>query len=255
MVASLFSSQTVANVEIVAPDAKPQCLHAAQAGRVSIARVTDGDTVVLDDDRRVRIIGINTLELNSARAPDRQWAVAAQSFLQKQLETGVVSLVSGQEEFDRHGRTLAHVLLEDGSSAAETLISHGLGLAIAVGANQRCAYQYESAEKTARKSGLGIWQKPGSWLHGSSPLTGAERGFHLITSVVTGIQESKNRTVLELQNGLRVVLNKHFLTALNHSADFSLQGERVEVRGWLGGSSGRQGLTLSHPTNLRVLSQ
>lgn len=239
----------------LAADAKPHCVNAQVGLPAVIARVTDGDTVVLSDGRRVRLIGINTLELNSSLAKDKAWALAAKTELEKQTMSQRVSLVFGVDEFDRHGRTLAHLKLEDGSSAAETLISKGLGLSISVGLNQRCAHQYEQSEQLARQSRLGIWQKPGNWLSHDQNLTGRERGFRLVTSTVVKIQKSENRPTLELKNGLHVTLNKQFFAEQDDTSTLAqnLHGRRIEVRGWLGKKSGRQNLTLSHPTNLRVL--
>ena len=228
------------------------CLNADEALPASIARVTDGDTVVLSDGRRVRLIGINTLELNSTLTQDQEWAVSAKVELEKQIQAKRVSLILGLEEFDRHERTLAHLRLNDGSSVAEALISKGLGVSIAVGSNKRCAGQYERAEQIARQARLGIWDKPGNWLNNDKQLTVRERGFRLVTSTVIKARRSKNRTYLELKNGLRVTLNRHFFTATGTHAQ-NLQGKRVEVRGWLGKDAGKLNLTLSHPSNLRVL--
>lgn len=255
MAASFYHNPALARVETPPTETKSHCLNAVATSPAVIARVTDGDTVVLSDGRRVRLIGINTLELNSSLAKDKAWALTAKTELEKQTKSQRVSLVLGVDEFDRHGRTLAHLKLEDGSSAAEILISKGLGLSISVGLNQRCAHQYERSEQLARQSRLGIWQKPGNWLSRDQNLTGRERGFKLITSTVVKIQKSENRTNLELKNGLHVTLNKQFYAEQNETSTLAqnLQGKRIEVRGWLGRKSGRQNLTLSHSTNLRVL--
>jgi len=223
---------------------------------VTIARVTDGDTVVLNDSRRVRLIGINALEMNTNRRQDKQWALSAKVELEQFLSSQkAVSLVLGLEEFDRHGRTLAHLQLDDGSSAAEVLIRKGLALSIAVGPNHRCAYQYEQSEQLARTASVGMWQKPGNWYRKDQQLTGRERGFQIITSKVAKARESSNSIRLELNNGLRVTLDEHYLATQRDSTILAnnLKNKRIEVRGWLGQGSGRQKLTLSHPTNLRVL--
>jgi len=47
---------------------KPGCINGLRTEQATIERVTDGDTVVLDDQRRVRLIGINAAELN-AKSP------------------------------------------------------------------------------------------------------------------------------------------------------------------------------------------
>jgi micrococcal nuclease len=250
--ACLFLNPATARADSHASVNQSHCLNKATGLPVSIARVTDGDTVVLSDDRRIRLIGINTLELNSTLPQDKQWAVSATTELEKQIQSKRVSLIIGLEEFDRHGRTLAHLRLDDGSSVAEALISKGLGVSIAVGPNERCADQYERSEQLARQARLGIWNKPGNWLNNDKQLTVRDRGFRLVTSTVLKARKSKNRFTLELKNGLRVTLNRHFVTATGTQAQ-NLQGKRIEVRGWLGKDSGKLNLTLSHPSNLRVL--
>jgi micrococcal nuclease len=250
--ACLYLNPAPARADSHSSVTQSHCLNKATGVPVSIARVTDGDTVVLSDGRRVRLIGINTLELNSTLPQDREWAVSAKTELEKQIQYKRVYLILGLEEFDRHGRTLAHLRLNDGSSAAEALISKGLGVSIAVGSNERCADQYEHSEQSARQARLGIWNKPGNWLNNDKPLTVRERGFRLVTSTVLKARKSKNRISLELKNGLRVTLNRHFFAAPSTQAQ-NLLGKRIEVRGWIGKDSGKINLTLSHPSNLRVL--
>ncbi len=67
------------------PDGAP-CLDASLAQNVTVARVTDGDTVVLDDERRVRLIGFNTLELNTPDEQDKAMALLARQALQDFLQ-------------------------------------------------------------------------------------------------------------------------------------------------------------------------
>ena len=253
MMAIFGFTSAFGGVDTPTTDGNAHCLNSSAAVPATIARVTDGDTVVLTDGRRVRLIGINTLELNSKAPADKQWALAAKLELEKQIQSKQVFLVAGFEEFDRHGRTLAHLKLGDGSSAAEALIRQGFGLSIAVGVNQRCALQYEHSETQARQAKRGIWENPGHWFNEEQQLTGRERGFLLAISTVLKAQKVKQRNTLELKNGLRITLNEHFTKQQSAADTQNLLGKRIEVRGWLGKQSGRQNLTLSHPTNLRVL--
>lgn len=252
MAACLYLNPALARADSHASVNQSHCLNTATAVPASIARVTDGDTVVLADGRRVRLIGINTLELSSKQPQDKHWAMMAKAEFEKLIHSKRVSLIIGLEEADRHGRTLAHLRLDDGSSVAEALISKGLGVSIAVGPNERCADEYERSEQLARQAGLGIWNKPGNWLNNDKQLTVRERGFRLVTSTVIKAGKSKNRTYLELKNGLRVTLNRHFFSLPSAQVQ-NLLGKRIEVRGWLGKDSGKLNLTLSHPSNLRVL--
>ena len=73
-----------------------------------VARIIDGDTVVMGDGRKVRYIGIDTPERGD---PYYKEATAANSRLVKSKK---VSLEYDKEERDRYGRTLAFLFLPDG---------------------------------------------------------------------------------------------------------------------------------------------
>ena len=211
---------------------------------------------MLRDRRRIRLIGVNTLELSARYAPDKRWAEKAKQRLNELIGGKPITLAIGHEEFDRHGRTLAHVILNDGSIAAHELIKQGLGLAVTVGENSRCFDTFHAAEAQARESKLGIWQSPGKWQNQKDMLSNRDRGFQLITSVVTSIEIKKNKLQMTLKNGLAVKFDKHWYK-LKGSADEDMRdyiGRRIELRGWVGGSAGQAVVTLSHPANLKLLA-
>ena len=237
------------------PDNAP-CLDAALAQNVTVARVTDGDTIVLDDERRVRLIGFNTLELNTPDKQDQVMALLAREALEDFLQNTQAQIIIGKDEHDRHGRLLAHLRRPDGQDAAQTLVATGLGLAVAVGSNTRCADALHSLELQAREAGLGVWQAPGSWYLARSTLTGQERGFHVVVARVQALDGRGSKTTLILDNGLRVRLGSRW----PKRGDFApselgrLVGREIQVRGWLGNSAGRQNLTLHHPANLELIN-
>lgn len=224
---------------------------------IAVSRITDGDTLVLSDNRRVRLIGLNTLELNSQDPEDKRWAQAAARALNDAVGMQPVTLVEGRENRDRYDRTLAHVISAAGDNIARGLIENGLGLAIAVGLNVQCAGNLLQHEKQARQARRGIWQSPGNWFIDDAQLKGNERGFHLVESTVKQITGSKRSPSMLLNNGLLVKLGKNWpkaVSSLNPPPLSELPGKRVEVRGWLSSSAGKVKLTLHHPANLRVLS-
>ena len=239
------------NVPATAP-----CLDAALAQNVTVARVTDGDTVVLDDERRVRLIGFNTLELKTPDEQDKAMALLAREALQDFLHDSQAQIIIGKDEHDRHGRLLAHLIRSDGQGAAQTLIASGLALAVAVGRNTRCADTLHLLELQAREAGLGVWQSPGSWYLARSTLTGQERGFHVVVARVRALDGRGRKTTLILDNGLRVRLGSRW----PERGDFApselgkLVGQEIQVRGWLGTFAGRQSLTLHHPANLELIN-
>ncbi len=231
----------------------PDCLHGATPAIARVLRITDGDTVVLDDQRRVRIIGINTLEMDAPAAPDRAFAQAATEALEQLIADQPVAVIIGREPADRYGRTLAHIQLANGKLASDALISQGLGLAVAVGRNTRCVQSLFNAEHGARSAKMGIWQQPGNWFLNATDGPVNARGFHLVYARVQQIVGHGKRQKLLLNNGLQVALGWHWPSDYHHNnpALETLLDQPVEVRGWLGSSKGNPTLTLHHPANLR----
>ncbi len=224
---------------------------------IAVSRITDGDTLVLSDNRRVRLIGLNTLELNAQDPDDKRWAKAAARALNDAVGRQPVMLIEGRKNRDRYDRTLAHVLNAAGDNIASELIEDGLGLAVAIGSNVQCADYLLQNENQARQARRGIWQSPGNWFIDDAQLKGNERGFHLVESTVKQITGSKRSPSMLLNNGLLVKLGKNWAkteSTLNPPPLSELPGKRVEVRGWLSSSAGKVRLTLHHPANLRVLS-
>lgn len=75
-------------------------------GDVTITRIVDGDTLVVRGDGRVRLIGIDTLEVDQ----DECFADRATDHLTALVPPGTpVRLVHDVERHDRYGRTLAYL--------------------------------------------------------------------------------------------------------------------------------------------------
>jgi endonuclease YncB( thermonuclease family) len=78
---------------------------------VQVARVSDGDTLKLQDGRSVRVLGINAPEIVHGNRPGqplgRESRAAAQAFID--ASKGKVRLGFERETHDHYGRFLAHV--------------------------------------------------------------------------------------------------------------------------------------------------
>jgi micrococcal nuclease len=132
---------------------------------VDIIRVIDGDTVeaaLLTHGEtktvRLRLWGIDAPEINWDE-PDASDPAAfmARDRLAEILRYGPVTMiVEPHREFDRYGRVLAHLRLDDGRLAAEVLVAEGL-----VHADPRWTHQYATRlaqlEIRARRAGIGLW--------------------------------------------------------------------------------------------------
>ena len=118
---------------------------------LTVQRVVDGDTVVLSDGRKVRVVGINTPEHGEALAGE-----ARQFTSDFVLGKAVVPAPSGGKT-DAYGRTLADLQV-DGASLAEAILRSGLAHVMLIPPyDEGEARRLLDAESSARKGKRGIW--------------------------------------------------------------------------------------------------
>jgi micrococcal nuclease len=125
---------------------------------LAVAGVTDGDTIkvrVNGTTERVRVIGIDTPELN----PRECYAQQAASRMQSLVQGRSVRLTADptQADRDRYGRLLRHVWLADGRSVARLLIAGGYGVEYTYARPYAGQATYRSAQASAKAAHLGIW--------------------------------------------------------------------------------------------------
>ena len=84
----------------------------ASSSDVYIVRhVIDGDTIVLDDGRHVRLIGVDAPEVDSPYRKAEPYGEESKEYLERLLERRLVTIKLGKEKLDKYGRTLAYVYL------------------------------------------------------------------------------------------------------------------------------------------------
>lgn len=79
----------------------------------TVERVIDGDTIVVENDTHVRLLGINTPEKGEIYYQE------AKDFLSNLTLNKTIRLEYGQEREDLYGRTLAYIILEGNNINAE----------------------------------------------------------------------------------------------------------------------------------------
>ncbi len=122
----------------------------AEGVEVRIARAIDGDTVELDDGRRVRYIGVNTPER------DQPFYEAATDANRRLVEGQAAWLVLDVQPTDRYGRTLAYVWLGDTFVNWE-LVRQGYATVYTEPPNVRYSEVLLAAQRAAREAERGLW--------------------------------------------------------------------------------------------------
>ncbi len=115
-----------------------------------VTRVIDGDTVVTNKFKRVRLIGVDTPE--EGRCGDN----SATRFTRQRLEGNRVGYELGAERRDRYGRTLAY-LFPNEEMHEMALLNRGLARILTIAPNDNYEAQFRRAERDARGGGRGVW--------------------------------------------------------------------------------------------------
>ena len=207
--------------------ANAQCLPQGLLTRVAVSKVVDGDTVRLDNGRSVRLLGVNTPELNLGKGKPEPFALEAKMALQGILQGATPGLVLGSESEDRYKRLLGYLVVEH-QSTSEYLISQGLGWAVAVEPNTELADCLFEAEARARVARVGIWASP--VITAASVRSG---GFKLIRGRVTRVDLTSQHLYLELDDQVALRLNLEGLSAERRSELAASEGQSIEARGWI----------------------
>lgn len=123
---------------------------------LTVTRIIDGDTVVLNDGRTVRYLGMDTPESVDPKKPVQCLAEAA-SAKNKELVLGqYVSLIYDQEKIDKYGRTLAYVFVGDNFINLE-LVDLGLARAYPYAPNYAHRQDFADAQSRAQQNKVGLW--------------------------------------------------------------------------------------------------
>jgi micrococcal nuclease len=131
---------------------------AAESGWRNVVRVVDGDTLLLDGDERIRLIGVDTPESVDPRRPVQYFGKEAAAFTRRTAEGRRVRLAYDQERKDRYGRTLAYVFFDDGTFLNAEIIRQGYGHAY-TRFPFRYAEEFRAYEREARENRRGLWAK------------------------------------------------------------------------------------------------
>lgn len=127
--------------------------------KVKVARVIDGDTFVLDDSTRIRLIGIDCPEINRGE----QYSNEAKELTKNLVENKIVKLNFDIPIKDIFGRVLAYVFILTNDQKRDTLflqaelLKKGYARISQYPKSKRYYYIFENLRRTARRQKLGIW--------------------------------------------------------------------------------------------------
>jgi len=117
-----------------------------------VKAILDGDTLILEDGRRVRYLGVNTPEWQEP------FSIKAKRFNKSLVEGRTVRLEFDKRKMDGYGRLLAYVFVE-GAMVNEKILEEGLGHAFFFPPNNRYNAKFLDIQKKAKAGRKGMWAK------------------------------------------------------------------------------------------------
>ncbi|HWP94577.1 MAG TPA: thermonuclease family protein [Gammaproteobacteria bacterium] len=242
-----FATHAVAETSGVA------CAAPATAQVAEVRTVLDGDTLVLAQNWRLRLIGINAPELAHGGRASEHWSDEARAALASLLPQGTaVRYTLGAEPADRYGRLLGYVWrAQDGLNVHAALVRQGFAVRVALPPNLALDPCLATAEAEARAAGRGLWRPPGPWLPAAA-FPPERRGFVMLEGHISARKERRAGLILMLDDRLELFLPAAARGAFRELESLLVPGTRLRVRGWVGSHRGQPSLRLEHPAMLEL---
>lgn len=228
--------------------------------QATVKWVYDGDTVLLTDKRKIRIIGVDTPEKKQRKKPAEPYSGQAREALRELLKKHAykVMLYYGDERKDRYRRTLAHVYLADGTNVSSWLLQKGLATTLSYPPNTKLADCYKEIEKHAQKQKLKLWSLKSHQQKEVTNLSGSYKGYIRLKAKVKKIHWYKKSIAIELQTNSRrpilVTVKRKYIRYFESLRFNKLINQHIIVSGMLKNKRGNRVIALSHPSQLEILS-
>lgn len=215
-----------------------------------VARVYDGDTIILEDRKQVRLLGVNTPEIESRHRSEEPGGVTAKKWLQNQLRDNQVYLEFDLVKRDKYKRLLAHVFLPNGKHVNLALLESGLAAISVIPPNGRYSDKLIQAQQSAEKQKLGIWSMPEYQSRPISEIANHTKGWQRFTGTPVAIRKSRKFTRLLFNDKVDIRVANSNLKLFPELATYV--GKPLEVRGWVARNKDHYTMLIQHPSALIV---
>lgn len=248
------------------------CPHSAIAcdlpagDAATVASVEDGETLVLTDGRKVRLLGVKAPSAPLGWKGEVPWPFVAEA------KAGLSRLASGAEvelrfderREDRHGHLLAQVTTvrgEDRIWLQDELVAQGFVRVYSLADTHACVAELLAREDAARKARRGLWR---SWAYRVEDAGDPKRlgrlthSYQLVEGTVHAVGEGRKLIYVNFAEDWRkdftiTIARKELARFEAAGLDLAqLAGSKVRVRGWVEWWNGPM-IAATHPEQIEVL--
>ncbi len=232
----------------------------ANGGSGRVVEIVDGDTLILEDGREVRLVGIQAPKLPLGRRNFKTWPLAdtAKSALTTLALYKTVTLSYGGRRVDRHNRLLAHLHDEKGVWIQGELLRSGMARVYSFQDNRAQIAEMLAMERKARAARRGIWRHRFYQIRDADTAHRHIGGFHLVEGQVRAVAARRKYTYLNFSDNWRTDFTIAVAARVRRlfkdaGLDLeALQGKTVRVRGWIKSRNGPL-IDATHPEQIEIL--
>jgi micrococcal nuclease len=218
-----------------------------------VERVFDGDTVKLEDGRKIRLLGINTPEVQHRNQAVQAGGETAKRWLTDKLKNQKVRLVADVEQTDKYKRTLAYLFTENKEHINVALVEMGLAAVNIYPPNLQYVNELVEAGNRAEHAKRGIWQQTEYAVIPVDRLgNDGHSGWTRLMGKVSVVRNSRKYVYLEFSDVFQARIEKKWLPLFPDINSY--RGQTVEVRGWLNKNRGGWSMLIRHPSAMKIIS-
>jgi endonuclease YncB( thermonuclease family) len=249
---------TVSLLLIFAAPARPESLAVDGSGKV--VEIVDGDTLILEGGREVRLVGIQAPKLPLGRRNFKTWplADAAKSALVTLALYKTVTLSYGGRRVDRYNRLLAHLHDEKGIWIQGEILRRGMARVYSFSDNRALVAEMLVIERQARDERRGIWRHRFYRIRQADAARRDIGSFQLVEGLLRKVAVRRKYTYLNFGDDWRtdftiaVPARARRMFAAAGMELTALEGKALRVRGWIKSRNGPM-IDASHPEQIEVL--
>ena len=228
---------------------------------VYIERVIDGDTVKTAAGDSIRLLGVDTPEIDWKNNSSEYYAEEARDYSIKNLLGENVVLEYDNEKEDHYGRTLAYIF-QDGENFNQKLLENGYANLMIVAPNDQYEAEFKKAVKKARKSRLGIWSQILE-LQKSLPIISYQEAASFIGERVIIEGEIVNTAATtsvnylnfsnDYQNTLSIIIFNQDLNKFDYPPAEYILDKKIKVLGEIKIYQGSPQIVVNDPHNILII--
>ncbi|CAB1276999.1 thermonuclease family protein [Candidatus Nitrosacidococcus tergens] len=218
-----------------------------------VESVHDGDTIRLKGGEKVRLLGINTPEIESRFRSAEPGGDEARDWLKFQLEGKKITLEFDKEKRDHYQRLLAHIFTLDGTHINLRLVEEGLAIVSLIPPNFKYSSQLTQAQNKAEATKLGIWNMAA---YTPQPITKLaaekyEKGWQRYWGTPAKIKQTQKYSYLVFNKNIDIRIPQKQLSYFDPLENYL--EKKIEVRGWVNRRQNHYSILVNHPSSLKII--